>query len=349
MKISPLALRVTGFDDEPVWGLAWRLARRQGARIETFCQEHGLKWRDIASGRHVAHIAALAGVDPATVEAATPTLDTGKNITFGSETLASFDLIRSPGRVCPHCLRDDVSNGKGLPEYRTHWRGWWRLRAIAVCPMHSVRLLDYDPTTGKPLNGLAPDPRHAGGPETDLAECRATPVAAAAGEAYLLSRLRSPGSSPHPFLDRFPLQAVIRILDRLGAARVGGREAFTSFDGSVDQHEAIDAGFRMLERGEESLRKFLDELFETAEPANGNWGPREVYGLIYEWLNRDRIHGGTLFDPIRAIVADHALANIPLNPKEPLFGTELPARRLYTLHHVWTETGIHPDRLRPIL
>lgn len=349
MPHCPLPLRVEIFDDEPAWSLAFRLARRQGIdNIKGFCSENGLSWDDVLMGRATASVAQMAGADVSRVERATPVRAPKGEAVLNGERIADWDFGTASVGVCPGCLREDLINLPGPTDFRTHWRAWWKLRFARACPFHRVRLV-CERSDGGALDALALDPRRAAGPMVDLAEAVSESVEDVRGEAYLLGRLGYGCRTSMPILDRMPFKAAMRTLDRFGAVATGGLQAYTSFDGEVDPHDALAAGATIFAGGREGVDRFLDRLVASHEPLRGQWGPRQAYGQIYAWLERERYAGNDDLKPIRDIVAAHALATIPVNPNEELFGEKIGERRLFALHHVWKETGIHTLRLRAVL
>jgi hypothetical protein len=349
MPLSPLPLRVAIFDDEPAWSLAMRLSRRQGNdHIKSFCSEHDLSWNDVMMGRASASVAQMAGADEGAIERATPVRNAKGEAVLRGERIADWDFGTENIGVCPGCLREDLAVLPGPPEYRTHWRAWWKLRFARTCPFHRMRLVCERPDGGA-LDALAGDPRRAAGPGVDLAKAISEPVYDVHGEAYLLGRLGYGPRTSMPILDALPFKAAVRALDRFGAVATGGLRAYTSFDGQVDPHDALASGAAIFAEGREGVDRFLDRLVADNEPERGQWGPRQAYGQIYAWLERERYAGEDDLKPIRDIVAAHALRTIPVNPNEELFGEKIGERRLFALHHVWKETGIHTSRLRAVL
>jgi hypothetical protein len=349
MPLSPLPLRVAIFDDEPAWSLAMRLSRRQGNdHIKSFCSEHELSWNDVMMGRASASVAQMAGADEGAIERATPVRNAKGEAVLRGERIADWDFGTENIGVCPGCLREDLAVLPGPPEYRTHWRAWWKLRFARTCPFHRMRLVCERPDGGA-LDALAGDPRRAAGPGVDLADAISEPVNDVQGETYLLGRLGYGPRTSMPILDALPFKAAVRALDRFGAVATGGLRAYTSFDGEVDPHDALAAGAAIFVEGREGVDRFLDRLVADNEPERGQWGPRQAYGQIYAWLERERYAGEDDLKPIRDIVAAHALRTIPVNPNEELFGEKIGERRLFALHHVWKETGIHTSRLRAVL
>lgn len=79
----------------------------------------------------------------------------------------------------------------------------------------------------------------------------------------------------------------------------------------------------------------------------GKWGPRVVYGRIYEWLSHDT--RDTAYDSVRELVREHALDNLPLAADDLLFGRPVGERRLYTLWHASKAVGFAPSAARRIL
>lgn len=369
--LPPLALlkaRVPLWDDEPAYALFNRLARRNGANsLVSLAGDFKIPYIDVANGRANGEVAALSGADLAALDATTFRWEdkTAPRIRLGNEELLTEDWSYRKLKICPACLRCDLerkleSNLGGLHEflrnrwlaqlrdYLPHIRSWWNLTHITICPIHRTPLLETHPEN--PEDGIdyrTIDVRFAAGKRFDFLDAPAEPsIADVRAESYILGRLGFMPRMQRPFLDALPLWAAVRVMDRIGAVAANGPQSYSSFGGDTSQHDALAAGYVVLSQGEAGLFRLLDGLVASAPIERGKWGPRVVYGRIYDWLShdtRDRI-----YDPLRELVRDHAINNIPLSRHELVMGRPV-ERRVFTLWHVSRELGTVPSTARRIL
>lgn len=336
--------------DEPAYGLANRLARRNGVNsLASFGGDFRIPYREIINGLRNQEVAHLAGADPAVLDAATFRADDDERVRLNGEEVHRDDWSYASLRVCPSCLRSDLGRKDARVEYLPHIRSWWNLVPVTVCPLHSESLIENCPGgAAAALDHLATDIRFAAGRRNDLAlMVPAGNVEDVRAESYILGRLGFMPRMRNELLDALPLWNAIRLIDRLGAVAAAGTRGFTSFGGDVARHDALAAGYRIFADGKEGLFAFLDRLVASADVAGGKWGPRVVYGRVYEWLShdtRDRI-----YDPIRELVREHALGNLPLAPADLVFGKPVGNRRVYTLWHAAKAFGTVPSAARTFL
>lgn len=348
--MSALAATVPIWIDEPAHGLAARLARRNGVNsLASFGGDHRIPYREIIHGRCNQEVAQLAGVDVTALDASTFRVDDDERVRLNGEEVHRDDWSYSSLRICPSCLRSDLTRKDSRIDYLPHIRSWWNLTAVTICPIHKEPLIESypgDPTAT--VDHQATDIRYAAGLANDLASVISTAsVEDVRAENYILGRLGFMPRVANALLDALPLWNAIRIIDRLGAVAAAGVRGFTSFGGDVTSHDALVAGYRVFADGREGLFTFLDGLVSSAEIKQGKWGPRVVYGRVYEWLSHDT--RDPVYDPIRELVREHALDNLPLAPEDLVFGKPVGERRLYTLWHASRALNTTPPAGRTIL
>ena len=347
--MSEFRLKVEQFDDEPAWSVLYRLARLSGAGdAKQFCMDWDMDLTGIQNGNEIEGFARRGGYDLDLFERNTiRTLDWGFEI--NGEKLFGHSVTGGQNRVCRRCLEEDVANGGGRPDYRPHWRDWWFIRSVSACPFHGIRITAGEKAAfGGRISYSHVNPMLG---DLDGSSITRTPIVEVGDtqwEVYVLGRIRFMPRRSHWLLDRYPLGYAIALVRKVGEAvlEAAGHQDPTD----ADPYDIHYGGYRAL-RSRETLEALLDGLFQAATVRGGKWGQRVVYGALYDWLNQSRQErsSGALYDHVRTILFEHAWRTFPLNPKEEFFGTTLPERNFYTLHHVWRESGIHTSRLRAIL
>lgn len=339
-------MKVVQWDDEPAWSLVQRLAAQHGTgTARQFCHDHGLDPASLTTTRGIEQLAELGGYDAEKLFASSPVNEANGAVRIGRERIASQDAFTSEIRLCPVCLRDDLASERGTPRYRAHYRQWWTFKDFLCCPVHGVRLIE-----GETFDRTTSDPRHAAGDDRDLSSVVPVPADDSSFEQYVLGRLGFSEPIRSSILDALQLNLAMRVAFRIGYHAIHGTD--TTVDESCSPDARIEAqarGMAILLGDGTGLVGLFDAWFRAAEPPKGNWGPRAVYGKLYDWLNQERRWTKEAYDPVRDIIREHALARFPVNPNEEFFGQKIEERRIFTLAHIWTETGIHQSRLRPIL
>lgn len=343
-----LSSRVPLWTDEPAYALANRLARRNGVNsLASFGGDHAIPYREIIRGLRNAEIADLSGAEIGSLDSATFRVE-DERVHLNGELLHIDDWSYSSLRVCPSCIRSDLTHDDRRKEYLPHVRSWWNLPAVTVCPMHRQALLDRHPACpDASVNHLSLDIRFVAEGTGDFATLASQPIEDVRAEAYLLGRLGFMPRVFNPILDPLPLWNAIRLMDRFGAVAASGVRGYTSFGGDVEARKALAAGYAVFSEGRDGLFRFLDRLVAAPDIPMGKWGPRVVYGRIYEWLSHDT--RDIAYDHVRELVREHALDNVPLAGDDLLFGRPVGERRLYTLWHASKAVGFAPSATRRIL
>jgi hypothetical protein len=304
---KPLSARVINFIDEPAYALAQRLARRNGAgSLSDFCSDMGVSRADVVQGRAIARIAELAKANPVALERVTFIRGNGTTVRLGNEALKAGEWSFRSLRVCPKCLREDLEFAEGDPDYRAHVRSWWNLAFIYVCPFHNIFLITHHPDdTEKTLDPEALDVRFAAGDKQDLAFAPLEKRALGAEvEKYLLGRLGFMPSVTHKSLDALALGHAVDLMDRIGAAAVGGVFAHTNRDGTVSRRDALSAGYAILCDGRAGLVRLFERIREEAGAAENEWIPKAQYGLLYAWLFHVSTRDIEGYEPIRELMLE---------------------------------------------
>jgi TniQ len=302
-----LDARVVLFADEPAYALAQRLARRNGAgTLSDFCGDMGISHADVVQGRAIGRIAELAKADPVALGRATFIRQDRKTVRLGNEAIKPTDWSFRSLRVCPKCLRDDLEFAKGDPHYRAHVRSWWNLAFVYACPFHNIFLITHDPDDKeKSLDAEALDVRLAAGEKYDLAFAPIEERASSAEvERYFLGRLGFMTSVEHESLDVLALGHAIDLLNRIGAATVGGAFAQTNRDGTVSRREALSAGYAILSEGRPGLVRLFERIRQEAGAAKNEWMPKAHYGLLYAWLFHISTRDIEGYEPIRQLMIE---------------------------------------------
>jgi hypothetical protein len=338
--LARLNATVPLWPDEPAYALANRLARRNGVNsLASFGGDHGIPFREILHGKRNAEIALLAGADPTSLDRVTfRVAPNEERVRINGEDLHRDDWSYARLRVCPNCLKHDLERQDSRSDFLPHIRTWWNLARVSACPIHRVELIEGDPERPSlKTDHLRLDVRFAAGDQCDFTRVASKTVDDVRAESYVLGRLGFMPPVSSTVLDSLPLWNAIRLIDRVGAVAAAGVRGYTSFGGDVDQRDALSAGYAVFAEGKESFFRFLDGLVASAEVKNGKWGPRVVYGRVYEWLSHDTRHNA--YDPIRELVREHALDNLPLGPDDLIFGQPVGNRRIYTLWHASRAIG----------
>lgn len=347
--MSEFRLKVEQFDDEPAWSVLYRLGRLSGAGdAKQFCLDWELDFANIVNGADIDGFARRGGYDAdKLLRSSIRYVDQG--FVLGSEALSRGNVSTGQNRVCQRCLENDFANGTGRTSFRPHWRDWWFIHAISACPFHGIRISVFEraTNTGR-LDYRHDDPLVADLEGTSVLRKPIIDAHDTDWEAYLLGRFGFMDRRTHWLLDRYPMSNTIMLVCKFGesALRVTGHPDPTN----ADPYEIYRLGFRTLQ-SRETIEEHLDDLFRQARVLRGKWGQRMVYGPLYDSLNQTRQerHTGRLFDSVRQIIFEHAWRTFPINPKEEFFGNTVVSRNIYTLYHLWKETGYHTTRLRPIL
>ncbi len=337
-----------GLDETPM-SLCSRNALLVGRTARDFCRDAGFTFQDVVDGKSSA-LEALAHrcrFDYGRL-AASATMKVGeRRYMIGAQALTRDSLTRKTLRVCPHCLARDVETGNGPEKIRPFGRLHWLVEPIRTCREHGVGLVsvsndehphrvhDFAMLLQPSLPGLDDLVRGA-------SRSRWSPL-----ERHLAERLNGQESGEALWLSALPFYAAAKTCEMIGAISLRGIRFSADTFSYADWHEAGTAGYEIAAAGEPGIRSLLMRLQEAAPSRLGDWGPRSLYGRLYEWLAHEVEDDA--YNPLREIIQRHFIETLPVGPGDEIFGREVKVRRLHSVRSASLETGAHPKRLRKLL
>jgi hypothetical protein len=298
-----LSARVPLWPDEPAYGLASRLARRNGvSSLEAFGEDHAIPFREIIQGMRNAEIADLSGADIGLLDAST-----FKEQSLNGEKLHAEDFSYTNLRVCPSCIRSDLARDDSRTQFLPHVRTWWTLQAISVCPIHREVLLDRHPDLPDArVNLLSQDARFVAQGRGDFSTLASKPVDNVLAESYILGRLGFMPRIHNTVLDGLPLWNAIRLMERMGPVAARVARLLTSLGGEVSKQEQLAAGYRVFAEGASGFYGFLDDLAAATRIVSKKKSHRVSYERLIlecEWMTRDL--RDPIHRPIRILISQH--------------------------------------------
>lgn len=315
--------------------------------LRDFCLDFGLDTQGIVQGTRTAieTLADLAGADLGSLldEAY---FDLGKRrFAYKGQLLTRANIGRDKVRVCPACMAADVENASFRISARSHRRSEWVLSGIRTCRTHCMALADLGSHSEI---GSSHDTSRAIAfalPRLTSMTRNAVLRLPSAFETYVRGRLA--GTDGSAYLDGLPLHVALRLAHVVGAVATRGTGVLLDTMDEADRWECEAAGFAILDDGEPGLREFLDGLQSRFRSERGDWGPKALYGRLYEWLAHE--NADMDYEPVRALMMKHAAETLPVGVNDRMFGREFPARRLHSIHSAGLQSGLHPKRLRKLL
>lgn len=103
----------------------------------------------------------------------------------------------------------------------------------------------------------------------------------------------------------------------------------------------------MVNEGGAAIRDFLSNQLLSGVRTNGYPSPRNSFGMLYGWLFASRLSKEP--GPIRDIVRDILVENIPLLPGQVLLGKPITSPRLVSIASIAKAEGLHSKTLSNVL
>jgi len=349
MTQLPIQMTVAHGQDEMPVSLGSRNAMLVGRSARDFCKDAGFTFQELVDGKSSAleTLAHRCRADFGRLAATATVKISERRYAIGDQILTRDTLSRKTLRVCPHCLAQDIESGRGPEKIRPYGRLRWLIEPIRTCREHEVGLISVS-TDEHPqrvhdfamlLQPSLPDLDRL---VREASRCRWSPL-----EDHLAERLRGLGSGEAPWLSALPFYAAAKTCEMIGAVAVRGIRFSADAFSDADWHEAGTAGYEIAATGEPGIRMLLMRLQEAAPSRLGDWGPRSLYGRLYEWLAHEVEDAA--YDPLREIIRRHYIETLPVGPGDEIFGREVMVRRLHSVRSASLETGAHPKRLRKLL
>lgn len=340
MTAMIFTIRPVRNDGEGAIGYLMRLAQAHGVpRLSEMLTQVGVPWFELAQGMHAAHIAASVRGDINAMEYDTARLSSA-GIVLRDQSLRHRQWSVYAGRrACPICLAGDASSRAGDRLPRAWHRNWWDIRAITVCPVHSVKLvgrcgicqakLDFRNTAiGKCPVGH----RVAGADVQSVKNC--------AGDAYIVARIAGLPRPASAVLDSGSLGEAIDVLELTGAASLAGHRIHDA--AASETHIVLDAGYRTLSRWPVAFDEMLDTLASQAVTGPGRWGAAATYGAFHSRLLEI---DGPAAEKLKERVRRHALAH-GVAISKPVFGVSQEPREVCSVRHAAARMGMGFERAR---
>ncbi|MBL0405303.1 TniQ family protein [Microvirga aerilata] len=335
--------------DETPQSQCSRNALLLGRSAREFCRDMGLSFQGIVDGDMPA-LEALALRTRADLGllAAGAVVKVGEcRFSVSGQALVRDTLSRKSLRVCPHCIQTDLEQGTEPLAVRPYGRTAWLIEPIRTCPEHGVGLVavagDDHPQRVHDFAALIQPAIPGIRQIADGASRRSV----TAFERHLLARCEGSDTDDVPFLRALPFYAAAKACEVIGAIATHGIRFRTDRLSDGEWHEAGAAGFEIASGGEDAIRAFLSGLQDRVRSAKGDWGPRLVFGRLYEWLAHES--DDAAYEPLRDLIRRHVVETMPLGPGDDVFGREVTVRCLHSVGSAARETGAHPKRLRKLL
>lgn len=219
-------------------------------RLITFCSDIGIDYFQLVNGapNEVQRLAALGGVDPSILQAATPTLVDAGWFRLGEETIKFTAFNRTSTRICPRCAADAAS----MLDVVHH--GLWQLSSSRTCAVHACHLVAL--ARPKSPNDCFDHVQMLDGFQPEEMEF-ATPGHREL-EDYLAKRISN--GPEKTWLGRLPFHVAAQTCEMLGALLTLGPQAKRAALTSPQCAAAGTAGLRVLRDGADGLRETLKEI-----------------------------------------------------------------------------------------
>lgn len=265
-------------------------------------------------------------------------------LTLRGEDFSKEFLVGTRTRFCPLCLTQDDASGPSPAAQRRH-RLLWRLRAMRVCPVHGITLLDRSQRRwldkAHELGVVVPE---RGDDLARLADgCTAIPDPSPL-QVYVADRLDGrPGLA---WLDGQGIEQAVLATDMLGAVLAFGPSVKIGSLTLADWDRASRAGFAFTSRGEAGLREAFDLLLREKSPSRGAATPGKVFGALYLRLSQS---SGKDVGPIRPLLRAFIFETMAVSAGVAVLGESLPERRLHTVASLANDHGLDARSLRHLL
>ena len=324
-----------------------RLAVACGYRhSRSFANDLGFRFQGLVVGNYtdVKQFASVLDV-PETKLSPGVIVTENRTSTVSGQKLTRALMERYRLRLCPLCIRDDERNLEGRKGFRAYGRTEWLVSPIRTCETHGTKLIT-------PIGEDARQYMHDFAVNLAIAAAnveeflsQAEPMDTDSLQSYVQARLRGmPTASP--WLDTMPLYIAVRLCEIVGAADRHGVRFKPKTLSDRELSAAAVTGFDILSGGADEFRDWLVRKMEGFYHKNSDLGGRFLFGRLYEKLAYES--DDSEYDPIRHIMREVMIGNLPLGPGEEFFGP-VTERRIHSVHSASREYGIHPARLTKLL
>jgi hypothetical protein len=332
---------------ETVASYCSRLAAACGYRhARSFGFDLGFRFQGLAIGDEpeLEKFASILDVSASSLSSGAVVTNGHMNV-LACEKLTRSHMERQRLRFCPFCVQDDERDKGGRRGFRPYGRLSWLVKPIRACRHHRVRLITSDRKMHPMfIHDFAANLAAEADKFNDLLSA-AAPMEPDTLQRYVEARLRG-AKTGSAWLDTMPLYVAVRLCETVGASE---RHGIRFHSNALDEREwstCAGAGFDLLRDGENDFRNWLQSHLVSFLRSKHDMGGRAIFGRLYEWLAHET--SDVAFNPIRDIMRDVALCNIPLGPGDDFFGP-VTERRLHSVYSASKKFGVHPKRLRKLL
>ncbi|MCQ8781554.1 TniQ family protein [Mangrovibrevibacter kandeliae] len=332
---------------ETAAGYCSRIAAQNGRTARQFCLDMGTAFQRVVDGSPVAlaRLAEAIGDERRGFPGIALRSIGSRMFDVDGEILSRACLRRETVRVCPFCLAEDIGRHGLRWVAPAHLRLGWMIRAVRSCGKHGVALVGLD---------AEPSRRALHDAAASLAGARdalprliadARPVPESAFETHVAARLG--GENRGGWLGRLPLYADIGVCEILGAVVSHGPDVELTGLDETERRAAAAVGFRHASEGLAGIRTSLAEIAQRRPATRRAVGPKGAFGRLYDWLAHET--DDPAYDPLRDVIRDYAIENMPLGPQDTVFGVPVPARKVHSIRSAAIGSASHPKRLRRLL
>lgn len=332
-------------DETPMSWASRQAAFHMGGGVAQFLNDLRIPVLDLARGQRsaVERLCQIAGQDPDVVHANNiEALGTRRYELRGHPFAAEF-TTGVVTRFCPLCVQEDCVGG-GDPRALMRHRLQWRLSTVRTCNVHHLPLSNV-------RRGKWDDTIH------ELQAMRDLFLVESSRAKFLAVRQPSPlqtyvekrlvGASGPGWLDVQDIDQVCRATEMLGGLVAFG-PAQKAADMDQDMWDAAGrAGWSLVVAGPKQIQNILADQLKSCMRMNGHPSPRNAFGMLYGWLFASRQSKDP--GPIRDIVREVIIENVPLVPGQMLLGEVVERPRLASIASIAKSEGLHPKTLSNVL
>jgi len=336
-----IALLVSYHPDETAPSLLSRLAAANRVQSVTeFSRLVRLDHRKIGRGDEgeLRRLFDLAGFDTERAPASQPKMLPSSRREFDFGVLPSMRLAMSGVRFCPFCLKADIESGADKPNLAPYRRLSWLLSSFRTCPEHGLPLTQVPALAVREADFLGTVRPYL----PKLCELAAIQVARACDfEAYLDRRMRT-GTGGAILPDALGMHGLMTASEAIGQVIEYGPTVRHKTLTEGAQARAANAGFNLLQQGEDALDKFLMKLEPPREGAR-KASIHRAWGRFYTVVSQYR---GDDLEPVKAVLRNAILRRYPKKAGSVVLDKRVSSRRVHTMESAAKATGIAPRTLR---
>lgn len=162
-------------------------------------------------------------------------------------------------------------------------------------------------------------------------------------QRWLLGRLRGE-RDPANWLDGLDLHVAVGACEGFGVSALHPPKVRTSTLTEAEWATAADEGFVHASGGPHALVELLRRLNAAQAATRGVWAPRDTVGYGYVVLERDA--KDSAWDPVRDVVADFAMREMPLEAGTKVLGRMVERQSVHTIRTAARASGAHARTVR---